>query len=558
LVVVSSGWTRIVEHTFEVTVSGVGVQQLAQARAAIAALTELPLTGQQPQDLLDLSAALFTMADRLDAVIQRAVEQIIWDRASMDGAHLGPIRWMIEHCRRPAGEASTRVKVAERIIDHPASAAAHQAGNLNLTHLKIITGTLQRLPETDRDTAEEILLRAAEHLDPKTLARLARELEATIDPDGEDERAARRFRSRYLNVVTTFAGMVHLDGLLDPETGAALLAALTPLTTPAGDDDERSAGQRRADALGHLARHALAAGDLPEVNGAKPLLQITIDWQTLLDGVGVGRIGPTGLDLPLDIGAIRRLACDANILPAVLGGPSQILDIGRKSATWTLAIRQAAALRDQGCTFPGCHAPLAFCELHHIRHWIRDLGPSSLTNSTHLCVRHHHLVHDKNWTLLRHPDNTLTFTDPTGKTTTSWQPPTTLSDYLPATAPPLAPVVPLPLHTGPDVACQPPRQITTLQIRPSYRGDDTEPASWPSPVWVGTAGRPSDKRAPARTGNRNVSVVPAPCRLATSIDPPARRARSRSRPRPTCRPPRPPPTLAASKPGPSSRTVAST
>jgi hypothetical protein len=449
----------------------VGVQQLAQAQAAIAALTELPLTGHHPRDLLELTSALFTMADQLDAVIQRAVEQNIWDRASWDGANLGPIRWMIEHARRTPGEAQTRVKVAERIIDHPDSAAAHAAGKVSLAHLRVITRTLKNLPDTDRDTAEAILLRAAEHVDPKTLARLARELEATINPDGEDEAALRRYNSRYLTVVTTFAGMVHIEGLLDPETGNALLAALTPLCKPVGDDDQRSAGQRRADALATIARDALARGDLPEVNGSKPLLQITVDWQTLLDGVGTGRIGPS--DQPLDIGAIRRMACDANILPAVLGGPSQVLDIGRTSPTWTLAIRKAAALRDKGCTFPGCQAPLAFCELHHIRHWIRDLGPSSLTNSTHLCVRHHHLVHDKNWTLVRHDDDTLTFTDPTDKTTTTWQPPATLTDFIQEADHAVAPVIPLRLDTGPDVACQTPRHITTLRIRTSCRGDNS-------------------------------------------------------------------------------------
>ena len=264
---------------------------------------------------------------------------------------------MIEHCRRAPGEAVTRAKVAERIVDHPNCAAAHTAGRSTCRHLRMITSTVKNLPETDRETAEEILLRAAEHVDPNTLARLARELEATVAPEVEAERAARRFRSRYLSVATTFAGMVHINGLLDAETGAALQAALAPLTAPQGQEDPRSAGQRRADALGLLARHALASDQLPDLNGARPVIQVTIDWDTLHAGIGTGRIGSPGHDLPLDVDTIRRLACDANILPVILGGPSAVLDIGRASKTWPLAIRRAAALRDQGCTFPGLPRP---------------------------------------------------------------------------------------------------------------------------------------------------------------------------------------------------------
>jgi hypothetical protein len=560
-------------------------------------LREVPLAGRHPADLLEVTQRLFRLADQLDAVVQGAIEQIHWTSASWDAANLGPRRWLMEHCRRAAGEASTRVTTAERLLEHPDSQAAHASGRINLTHLGVITRTLTTLPEPDRDTAEQILLRAALHVNPNELARLARQLEATIDPDREDERTARRYASRYLTAATTFAGMVHVQGLLDPETGAALQTALAALTVPDGPDDPRSAGQRRADALGHLAKAVLSSDQLPEINGAKPVLQITVDWETLRNGLGLrpgqglGRIGPAGQDLPLDVTTIRRLACDANLIPAVLGGPSGILDIGRTSPSWPLAIRRAAALRDQGCTFPGCHAPIAFCELHHIAHWIEHHGPTSLFNATHLCVRHHHIVHKHGWTLTRHPDGTLTFTSPQGHTTT-WQPPATLTDFLPApgsndpATPGLTPTGcsraagTTPENTattstrllgsdhfwsGPDIACRATgRPTATIRIRTRQRGEETAPGEtteWSAsgePAWAGTIARADGRPGAARSGIRNVKVVPTPCRLVTSIEPPARRARSRSRPRPTCRPPRPPPTLVASKPGPSSRTVANT
>jgi hypothetical protein len=473
------------------------VRELEAAEAAIRALQQIELAGSQPQTVLDIAQQLFVLGDQLDAALQRVMEHIHWTSATYDAAKLGPINWMRQHCRRSGGEAQTRAKLARHIADHPASATAHADGKINLAQLNIIIRTLANLPEADRDTAEQILLRAAEHVDPKDLERLARELEAAIDPDAEDKRAARRYRSRYLTAATTFAGMVHINGVLDPENGAALLAALAPLMAPQGEDDPRSAGQRRADALGQLARDALARESLPDINGAKPLIQVTISWDDLREQLGLGSIGSPGHDLPLDAGTIRRMACDANILPVILGGPSDVLDIGRISRTWPLAIRRAAALRDSGCTFPGCRAPIAFCELHHIRHWVRDLGPSSLFNSAHLCVRHHHLVHNKNWTVTRHPDNTLTFTDPdTGKTST-WQPAVTLTDFLsdPASTPDTAarpepfsasPRDINPRRPGPDIACQTPgRQVLKIRIRPRHPDGGNDPGSAASPAMPG-------------------------------------------------------------------------
>ena len=95
---------------------------------------------------------------------------------------------------------------------------------------------------------------------------------------------------------------------------------------------------------------------------------------------------------------LRQLACDALVIPAVLGGPSQVLDLGRSTRVWNRAQRRAAALRDRGCTAPGCDRPPAGCQLHHARHWI-DGGPTDLTNAALLCPYHHRMVHRQGWTV---------------------------------------------------------------------------------------------------------------------------------------------------------------
>ena len=90
---------------------------------------------------------------------------------------------------------------------------------------------------------------------------------------------------------------------------------------------------------------------------------------------------------------IRRLACTSGILPRVLDGTSQILDQGRTKRLFTPPQRIALADRDNGCTYPGCDRPPAWTEAHHLNHWTRDNGPTTLTNAALLCARHHHFIH---------------------------------------------------------------------------------------------------------------------------------------------------------------------
>ena len=94
----------------------------------------------------------------------------------------------------------------------------------------------------------------------------------------------------------------------------------------------------------------------------------------------------------LDAGTLRRLACDADLIPAVLGTESEPLDVGRARRLFTGALRTAIIHRDQGCTFPGCDRPPDWCDAHHVIPWWAG-GETSLTNAALLCARHHTIVH---------------------------------------------------------------------------------------------------------------------------------------------------------------------
>jgi hypothetical protein len=113
-------------------------------------------------------------------------------------------------------------------------------------------------------------------------------------------------------------------------------------------------------------------------------------------GTGTG----TGITLSGDVlspGVVRRMACDAQIIPMVLGGDSRPLDVGRRKRLFTRSQRLALGVRDKGCSWEGCSIPPSWCDAHHVTHW-RHGGPTSLLNAALLCPKHHTEVHDRNLT----------------------------------------------------------------------------------------------------------------------------------------------------------------
>jgi hypothetical protein len=156
--------------------------------------------------------------------------------------------------------------------------------------------------------------------------------------------------------------------------------------------DPRAYGTRLWDALVATAQHALDTDLPPQTHGARPRLLVTLDHDTLLAGLGARGAATTvdGLDLPA--GVIRRLACDADLIPAVLGGHGEVLDVGRTQRLVTPAIWTALVLRDRHCTFPGCTRPPLMCHAHHLTHWLAG-GTTSLHNLALLCGHHHRTIY---------------------------------------------------------------------------------------------------------------------------------------------------------------------
>lgn len=232
------------------------------------------------------------------------------------------------------------------------------------------------------------------------LSRLARHhAEQVRPPRDEDRLDTGRVAARGLWFSPpTPTGMVTMRGTLDPEAAAVLKCAIDPLSMPCPtkdrhghtlEQDPRSPARRRADALvAVVARGVAAAEKVPKTDKAKVI--VTIDHEVL-----TGALGGAGVTLSGDVlspETVRRLACDAAIIPMVLGRKSEPLDVGREWRLVTAGLRVALWQRDQGCTFPGCTIPPQWTDAHHGRHWSRG-GRTSLLNTCLLCPRHHTYVH---------------------------------------------------------------------------------------------------------------------------------------------------------------------
>ncbi|MBO1766103.1 HNH endonuclease signature motif containing protein [Allobranchiibius sp. GilTou38] len=194
--------------------------------------------------------------------------------------------------------------------------------------------------------------------------------------------------------------------------GNAEKPALGPMVNPL-DRDPRTPAKRRADALLRLIETAAGVLDgtsprpVGEITGVAKIV-VTLDYNTLLAGLQhSGRLGGTGAMTDpiyspgigrtadgdyLDAGTLRRLACDADLIPMVLGGASEPMDVGRAKRLFTGGLRAAIIHRDRGCTFPDCDRPPDFCDAHHVDPWWTG-GETTLTNAALLCTRHHTIVH---------------------------------------------------------------------------------------------------------------------------------------------------------------------
>lgn len=358
------------------------------------------------------------LIDRLEAVwlTQAAAFETTGGPSEAGLVSLGP--WFRARCRLAPGEAASRAKVAVAITTGSMARTGEsmRAGLVSWRHAAVIEATMRDCPADRRDDAEAALQEPAKQLDPTLLRRVGAELLHRLDVDRAEQAAVRRLERRGLSVGETFDGMVAVNGLLDPVSGAMLMAALDANVSPTreNDTDLRSWPQRRADALADICHEWLdmQAGDSRRSPGRKPHLSVLVDVRTLRNetGAGTADLDWTG---PITAEESRMIACDSSVSRVLTDGPSQVLDIGRSTRTIPPGIRRGVVVRDRTCIADGCYRGPQHCDVHHIVFW-EDGGPTSLSNLALLCRRHHRLVHQRGWRVLDGQDGTKSLVRPSG------------------------------------------------------------------------------------------------------------------------------------------------
>ncbi|GAA4781191.1 HNH endonuclease signature motif containing protein [Actinomycetospora chlora] len=364
-----------------------------------------------------------------------AVAEVTGDRGTV---RLLQAQWNVDHAEAKrlldeAGDLVARRSLqGERLpARFPCTAAAVAVGAIGPGHVVVIRRAMARLERVDglgvEDwvEADRFLAEKARQMSPAGLTALAKALVAHLDPDGEAPPEGEDRRDE-LHVVRRRDGRLDFKGSLhDPADAEVFLGAIDPLAEKLGPEDTRSLERRRADALKEVVENAdpsstpagddSAAGDEPEPalipqprrpepatkpparpsGSGRVLLTLTMDHRWLQQAVGHGVLDSGALVHPQ---SVRRLACDAGIIPMVLGSRSEPLDVGRQQRTAPDAIRRALVVRDGGCAFPGCTRPPQRCHAHHIQSWL-DHGDTAVENMCLLCRFHHQLVHHGHWTI---------------------------------------------------------------------------------------------------------------------------------------------------------------
>jgi uncharacterized protein DUF222/HNH endonuclease len=333
--------------------------------------------------------------DRFEAVFAAGVRRFEQSGEYVADGALGIVPWLRANCKLSGGAAAERVEIARQLEQLPQTQKAFASGDIGYQHVAILARTAEHVGSAAVAKAEASLLKAAETMDPGQFTGVAKHFEHRVDAAAALTEANRAYERRYLHVGEPMDGIVRLDGLLDVEGGAILRTALNAGMLP-GKDDDRTPGQRRADALVDLCRRK-ASGSATGA-GPRPHLVIRASLDTLLgtDGAPAGEL-EVGGSVPAE--TVRRLACDA-ALTRITGRGELEAEITHAARSIPPSTRRAVEARDRTCVAGRCDRPPQWTDCHHLQHWTQG-GPTKLPNLVLLCRRHHRMVHEGGWGLRR-------------------------------------------------------------------------------------------------------------------------------------------------------------
>jgi len=305
----------------------------------------------------------------------------VWDDDGFNTA----ADWIRFNCHMNSNAVWNALAVGAHEENLAESVQAMKSGEIGFAHLATMGRTAEAVGKAFDETH---LLPLAREFSAGKFFHKVQHYRHSLDAKAYNDEQEQLAEERSLRIGTRQDGCVLISGLLDPVGGAAVRSALEPLAQPSGAHDHRTRDQRMADAL------------FERCTGNKPAdLQVTATIETLMALSGAAA-GEMEFSLPLSSTSVQRIACDCSVTRVLLGQESMTIDVGRSRRVIDGALRKALRLRDQHCQWPGCERPASYCDGHHVVHWAHG-GGTDLDNLVLLCKRHHRMVHEGGWQLIR-------------------------------------------------------------------------------------------------------------------------------------------------------------
>ncbi|GAA1927946.1 hypothetical protein GCM10009797_22160 [Nocardioides hwasunensis] len=411
------------------------VQRLA---SVLSDLGELSLGALADGDVVRLLDATTTASSRLTREVCRTAAEADRRRLGDATGARHTHQWWAgrsHHTQATAARLTALGRALEADVHAPTGRALADGG-LRVEQARVIVRAVDAIPAkvrtpdgevriidaAVRDKARDHLLKAATEHDAKALRRLGKRILDVVAPElGEAQEAAllaaeeaRAYAVAELVLHDDGAGRCHGRFTVPSHVGTILKRHLLALANPARHTDvelhdesgewkplHRRLGEALVEYVERYPREAT-----PQTAGVNATVVITMSLEQLLCESATALLDD---GTRMSAGQARRLACEAGIVPAVLGSRSRPLDLGRTARLFTQAQRTALGLRDGGCTAKGCETTASGCHAHHDIPWSRR-GPTDLANGRLLCPRHHRVAHDARYAMTVHADNAVSFT----------------------------------------------------------------------------------------------------------------------------------------------------
>jgi len=395
---------------------------IAAARETFAAVAEVPLWSMDAAHATSTLEEILAVEAQLAALKTRTLTQVeALDVPQRSGA-TSTGNWLAVHTNLTRATAFRTVRVAAGLGRYDQVREAMAQGRVHPEQVEVIVKALDDLPD-DLDPrlveeAEGHLITEASRFDAVQLKKLGRRLLEVVDQDAADAHEAKLLEKEErdaqaamrLTMYDDGHGKVHGRFVLDSTTGAALRKMILAIAAPKHQASQGPLGERKptAERMGRAFGELInryPVGKLPQAGGLNATLVVTMTLDTLMGGLKAAQLD-TGQTISASLA--RRMACEAGIIPAVLGGKSEVLDLGRSRRFHSRAQRIVKLLESGGCQVDGCDAPPGLTHMHHKIEWSLG-GRTDMDNTIMICGPHHARAHDPTYHLKPIPGDKFTF-----------------------------------------------------------------------------------------------------------------------------------------------------